>query len=973
MMVKRKILSVFAAFAMVLSVLAGSGMGSIYVHAEGENEGGQNVEGQQTVDVTLPTIPGLYVAEYMDWDHDDEKDSDTVKTGTDASGNTILVNWDGEAVSWRDQDNPEYLTKGMKDEDENAWWGQGFENGQEVWFDYIADGMVTHVNPTDLTIINLDGTPCDDITITTDERDERVGVFHMNTADSQNKKVIITYNGESGNSENPLVNNKIVGDFALRTAYYLSEEASLDTMILDEPTVVRGKTKDIYFHMMDNGWAEAGFTFDAAKAVTIKYWDSEKDREAELSSENETDAAVISEFVTLAPISTDSPQHLIYKLTLKGNDKVDNWFDINVKYTEYNTEDDSDGPWNDDRWIHVKVLDAGLYAAEPGALTVKGNEYYYPEGCEYIDRGYYGAGSLLAPVYMTFKYMNEEEELVPVTDASKLTFYRSEYVEDEDGNGEEVITKVDSSIIKVEKPHTDSDIFKITYVGDTDNEHDWNEFTVTYDGDKPRVGNMDGDLEVTFVSSDFTDIGTYDSGSISDRTYTKEYATDSTSDIVFYIAGVKHDHFVMGKMVETVENISVVLKDENGRDYSDKVILSDESAENAGLTCKVKVTIPKGTLSSAGFITVKGTLKGKCYRPREGAEPPFKDEDLEIVDYSEDNEEPAYILYTHHSHEAVTEWSKDADNHWHVCTADDGEVLDKAAHDWDEGRVITEPTTDKEGVKTYTCKVCKATKIEAVAKLPATSTATQTPIHTDDSDKKTVSAGEKTTDETGATYTVTEASTDTAPQVEYSAADSTEKTVVIPETVKVNGVDAAVTSIADNAFSGNTTVTTVTIPSSVEEIGDNAFSGCTKLKTVTIPESVQEIGAGAFQNCTSLKKITIPKSVESVGKNAFLGCSSLTTVTIKSTTIKTIDQGAFKNCKKLTKVTITKNVTKIGKEAFLGDKKLKTITITSTKIKSIGKNAFKGVPKTTTIKVPKKQKKAYTRLLKKAGFKGKVK
>ena len=119
--------------------------------------------------------------------------------------------------------------------------------------------------------------------------------------------------------------------------------------------------------------------------------------------------------------------------------------------------------------------------------------------------------------------------------------------------------------------------------------------------------------------------------------------------------------------------------------------------------------------------------------------------------------------------------------------------------------------------------------------------------------------------------------------------------------------------------------------------------------------------------------MTIPKGTKTAGKNAFSGCSGLTSVTIQSTTITEIAQGAFKNCKKLTKITITKGVTKIGKDAFSGDKKLKTITIKSTKIKSVGKNAFKNVPKTAVVKVPKKEKKAYTKLLKKAGFKGKVK
>ena len=39
-------------------------------------------------------------------------------------------------------------------------------------------------------------------------------------------------------------------------------------------------------------------------------------------------------------------------------------------------------------------------------------------------------------------------------------------------------------------------------------------------------------------------------------------------------------------------------------------------------------------------------------------------------------------------------------------------------HKWDEGKVTTEPTTAKEGVKTFTCTVCQATKTEPIAKLP---------------------------------------------------------------------------------------------------------------------------------------------------------------------------------------------------------------------------------------------------------------
>ena len=40
-------------------------------------------------------------------------------------------------------------------------------------------------------------------------------------------------------------------------------------------------------------------------------------------------------------------------------------------------------------------------------------------------------------------------------------------------------------------------------------------------------------------------------------------------------------------------------------------------------------------------------------------------------------------------------------------------------HRWDNGVITTAPTASAEGVKTYTCEVCRATKTEALAKLPS--------------------------------------------------------------------------------------------------------------------------------------------------------------------------------------------------------------------------------------------------------------
>lgn len=77
-----------------------------------------------------------------------------------------------------------------------------------------------------------------------------------------------------------------------------------------------------------------------------------------------------------------------------------------------------------------------------------------------------------------------------------------------------------------------------------------------------------------------------------------------------------------------------------------------------------------------------------------------------------------------HEHEASSDWSKDAEYHWHACSGC-AELLDKAAHEWGEGEVTTQPTEDADGEKTYTC-TCGQTKTEVVPALGHTHTQTTT-------------------------------------------------------------------------------------------------------------------------------------------------------------------------------------------------------------------------------------------------------
>jgi hypothetical protein len=88
------------------------------------------------------------------------------------------------------------------------------------------------------------------------------------------------------------------------------------------------------------------------------------------------------------------------------------------------------------------------------------------------------------------------------------------------------------------------------------------------------------------------------------------------------------------------------------------------------------------------------------------------------------------------------------------------------------------------------------------------------------------------------------------------------------------------TSIGDEAFADNDTITSVEIPATVTSISYNAFRNCTALTSIVIPDSVEKVGPGAFEGCTSLTSVQIGKGVSSWGSGVFANCDSLATVSI---------------------------------------------------------------------------------------------
>ncbi|MDD5948396.1 MAG: leucine-rich repeat domain-containing protein [Lachnospiraceae bacterium] len=84
--------------------------------------------------------------------------------------------------------------------------------------------------------------------------------------------------------------------------------------------------------------------------------------------------------------------------------------------------------------------------------------------------------------------------------------------------------------------------------------------------------------------------------------------------------------------------------------------------------------------------------------------------------------------------------------------------------------------------------------------------------------------------------------------------------VVIPKTVKIDGVTAKVTAVADNAFTGNKKLKKITISNNITKVGKNAFKNCKNLKKITITSTkIKNIGKNAFKGIPKDVEIIVPK------------------------------------------------------------------------------------------------------------------
>ncbi|MBQ2661834.1 MAG: leucine-rich repeat protein [Clostridia bacterium] len=167
-----------------------------------------------------------------------------------------------------------------------------------------------------------------------------------------------------------------------------------------------------------------------------------------------------------------------------------------------------------------------------------------------------------------------------------------------------------------------------------------------------------------------------------------------------------------------------------------------------------------------------------------------------------------------------------------------------------------------------------------------------------------------------------------------------------------------VVKIADEAFSGVSSITGALIPDSVNEIGNRAFYNCTALEDITLSNGVKTIGAYAFAY-SGINSVTLTDSVVSVGERAFANCPNMTNAVISSS-VKTINGNVFAYSPTLTQITVQdKNANYSSVNGMLYNKdKTKLIACPSGKsgtcttvktLETIGEYAFAGCAKITKI------------------------
>ena len=170
--------------------------------------------------------------------------------------------------------------------------------------------------------------------------------------------------------------------------------------------------------------------------------------------------------------------------------------------------------------------------------------------------------------------------------------------------------------------------------------------------------------------------------------------------------------------------------------------------------------------------------------------------------------------------------------------------------------------------------------------------------------------------------------------------------VIIPASVKYDGITYNVTEIEEEAFYDCRTIESVSVPETVTKIARFAFRSCYGLKQLRLEDGEKDLwidevlsdyrienihigrtvpGTSPFKHCNKLANVTIGNSVTSLGEEAFYGCTVLHEIIIPKSVSK-IGDNAFDACLALTSVHIEDSSSELtlGRSTKFGEQNLFT-------------------------------------------------
>ena len=305
-----------------------------------------------------------------------------------------------------------------------------------------------------------------------------------------------------------------------------------------------------------------------------------------------------------------------------------------------------------------------------------------------------------------------------------------------------------------------------------------------------------------------------------------------------------------------------------------------------------------------------------------------------------------------------------------------GKTIAKKAHTWDAGKVTKKATCTVKGTKTYTCKICKATKTSSIA---ATGHR-----HTELRNVKKATCGQE--GYTGDTYCK-----------DCKAKVSLGK--VIAKTPHKNKIVkfAKESTCKSEGYTGDifcydcgSLIEEGAVIDKLEHIWDSG--------KITVQPTAAKTGVRTYtcENCGATKKTTIPvlnlvgKTVQDkttngvykvlsktsveytkpIAKRAAVNIPAKVKLSGKTFNVTKISANAFRNNRVMKSLTIGSNVTTIGANAFYGCKNLNTVVIKTAKLtsKTVGANAFAKTGAKPVVTVPAKQFNTYKTLLRSKGI-----